>query len=317
MKPAIRESKPMKYQELTEEQIALVKSTIIKGASEATDDELKLFIMVCERSGLDPFREQIRAIKRWDSSQKKDVMTIQTGIMGFRLIAQRSKARGGPEYKGQTHPLWYDEKGNWHDLWLQDKPPFAAKVGVHVEGFAEPMWGIAEYKRLVQRRTDGTPNVFWEKGAAFQLAKCAEAAAIRKAFPEDTSAIYLEEEMGAGEEIEITPPISVEEAKKALSPPAQPVSSGLETRQAGDPGVEGARQPLGGDQSAVAKGEGVVPAEHRKQILTHLQGLGVVEGLPADLTDIEAGLLLACKTQAKANKTLDEMAVSRDQRKLV
>jgi phage recombination protein Bet len=177
--------------EFNAERLELVKRTVCRGA---TDDELALFIQQCRRTGLDPFAKQIHAIKRWDSKQQREVMAIQVGIDGLRLISQRTG-----EADGQEGPFWCGPDGNWVDVWLASEAPTAAKVIVHRKGHAHPYTGIALYASSVQRTKEGKPNTFWERMAAHMLSKVAEALALRKAFPQELSGLYTPEELGEPE----------------------------------------------------------------------------------------------------------------------
>ena len=168
----------------TPSQIDLIKTQIAPGA---TDDELRLFIHVAHSRDLDPFKKEIYAIKRWNSQERRETITFQVSIDGYRKIAERTG-----KYAGQVGPFWCGPDGKWVDVWLDDEPPKAAKVGMLRPGFPEPVWAVVHYKSFVQRKKDGTPTRFWEEMPEHMLAKIAESQALRKACPETVSEIERE-----------------------------------------------------------------------------------------------------------------------------
>ena len=186
--------------DFTPDQIALIKRTIMPKGS--TDDELKLFLITAKKTQLDPFTRQIYATKI------KEKLSIQATIDGLRLVAERSK-----KYRGQTPAYWCGPDGKWTDIWLKKEYPAAAKVGVYKEGFAEPLYGFAKWDEYVQKNFKGEAAFMWHKMPALMIAKVAEALALRKAFPNDLSGIYSEEEMQQAQPLDTT--------EKPALPPSQ------------------------------------------------------------------------------------------------
>jgi len=166
----------------SETQLSALKTL---GLSNASKGDLSFFFHQAQRTGLDPFARQIYMIERGGR------FGIQTSIDGFRIIAQRSG-----KYAGQDGPYWCGEDGQWVDVWLKPTPPLAAKVGVFHQDFHEPLYAVAKWESYAQS------SPIWKKMPELMLAKCAESLALRKAFPNDLSGIYTDEEMSQTEVVE-------------------------------------------------------------------------------------------------------------------
>lgn len=167
----------------TDKQLAILTAI---GVSGANDGDLAVFFHVCQRTGLDPFARQIYMIRR-DGKQ-----TIQTGIDGYRLIARRAADAVHHSLSiGQTE--WCGEEGEWSDVWLSEKAPAAARVTVTRNG--GDFTAVALWREYWVAKADGTITKMWQTRPAGQLGKCAEALALRKAFPQDLSGVYTEDEM--------------------------------------------------------------------------------------------------------------------------
>ena len=201
------QQQPMQQQSLTREQVDLLKDTMCKGA---TDAEIALFVQICNRTQLDPFSRQIFAIKRWDSKLKRDVMQTQTSIDGFRLSAARTGEHVG------TDDAVYDAEDADYPLW--------ASVTVYrfVKGQRAPYTAKARWNEYVQTMKDGGVTSMWRKMPYLMLGKCAEALALRKAFPAELSGLYTSDEMGQADN-ESPPPRT--ESQGQAQPERKPSAS--------------------------------------------------------------------------------------------
>jgi phage recombination protein Bet len=212
---AIRPAQPAGLAIAEKDRAEVLRDSYMPGASE---EELKAFTAVCNRTGLDFLSREIYAVKRWDSAQKCERWAFQTGIDGYRKIAESTGA-----YAGQVAPQWCGEDGIWKECWLLPTPPVAARVGVLRKGFEGPQYRVALWREYVQTNREGQPTAMWRKMPTLMLAKCAEAQALRATFPAQFEGVYTEEEMGQADNEQPAPA-----AKTGFSTPdKQPEANAL------------------------------------------------------------------------------------------
>jgi phage recombination protein Bet len=150
------------------------------GAGDLTAAELQLYAMVAHRSGLDPFAKQIYAVKR------SGKVVFQTGIDGYRSTAERTG-----QYAGSDEAAFeLCECGK-----APEGHPSVARVTVRrilPSGHVVNQVGVARWHELVP---PSGQDAMWNRMPFNQLAKCAEANALRKAFPRVLADVYITEEM--------------------------------------------------------------------------------------------------------------------------
>lgn len=202
--PAVRNDVPAIVSGMTADQIELIKRTIAKGA---TDDELQMFLHIANRTGLDPFARQIYAVKRWDKNVGREVMAVQTGIDGYRLVADRTE-----KYAPGREPTYaHDDKGK-----LETATAYVKKLTR--DGQWHEVAATAHFAEYAQTTKEGKPTRFWQQMPHVMLAKVAEALALRRAFPMELSGIYTADEM-AHIEIEPEKPAAREREADVLAKP--------------------------------------------------------------------------------------------------
>lgn len=173
------------------EQWNTMKNVLFRGAS---DEAMLLVIDYCKARKLDPLKRPVHIVKVWDSSIRALVETIWPGINELRTTAMRTGSYAGMD-EPNLGPMVTNRVGTV-DVYF----PEYAQVTVYrmVGGQRVPFAGPRVYwlETYAQKKNDDpTPNAMWFKRPRGQLVKCAEAAALRAAFPEELGHEFAAEEM--------------------------------------------------------------------------------------------------------------------------
>lgn len=174
-------------------QLQLIHKTVAK---DTTKDEFDMFVEICNRANLDPFRKQIYALVFNKEKEDKRQVAFITGIDGYRSIAKRAG-----NYRPDENPpeIVYDP--DLIDPATNPKGIVRATVTVWqyaVDGWY-PIRGTAawdefapvvdewENRQKTGKKKLGKEN--WRTMSEVMISKCAEAQALRRGWPEETSGI--------------------------------------------------------------------------------------------------------------------------------
>lgn len=158
-----------------------------------TQDEFDFFVTFCEEKGLNPWLRHIKPEVRHNAEAGRNEIKMITTVDALRIIAVKTG-----EYEGRKGPTFFGDSGLVCDLWMRPEPPNAAQVSVFRKGFREPIVGTAMWDAHCQFTEEAgkrVPTEFWLRMGSHMLGKCAEAHALRAAFPERLGGLYINDEM--------------------------------------------------------------------------------------------------------------------------
>lgn len=222
----IQTVEPLRAREYSPAQLSLIKRTV---AADCNDSEFSLFVEVCKRVGLDPFRRQIYAVVYSKDNAEKRKMSIITGIDGFRAVAARNRDYRPDDAEPQivydpdlkdpaTNPLGI-ERAVVRCFKLSPDHQWYPVIGVAYWHEFAPCkevwaWDEAAHKKQPTGKFELPKDSKWRTMGRVMIVKCAESQAIRKGWPEDLSGIYAPEELDATEVLDANQMVQMHEREE-------------------------------------------------------------------------------------------------------
>jgi phage recombination protein Bet len=169
-------------------------------------DAIVLALSYCKSRNLDPMKRPVHIVPMWDSQRGGYVETVWPGISELRTTASRTKGYAGCDVAEFGPNLTMDFKGRVkrNGQWVDEvvtglEFPEWCRITVYriVDGqrckFVGPK--VAWLETYATQGNTELPNKMWQERPEGQLEKCAEAAALRRAFPEEIGNELTAEEM--------------------------------------------------------------------------------------------------------------------------
>lgn len=199
-----------------QELMQVLQSSLYPGAKL---ESIKMVLGYCKAAGLDPMQKPVHIVpmkvstgqkddRGWDIKEDRDV--IMPGVGLYRTQAARTGVYAGvsdPEFGPTKKLIFTSERWEEGENGRRQKRSFEESMdypewcrvsvtrvvdGVPREFAAREYW-LENYATKGASSTE--PNAMWKRRPFGQIAKCAEAQALRKAFPEMTGSQPTAEEM--------------------------------------------------------------------------------------------------------------------------
>ena len=235
-----------------DELLPVLRNSLYPGAA---DDSIRLVLGYCKAAGLDPMAKPVHIVPMWDKKSNSMRDVVMPGIDLYRVKAARTG-----QYVGCTEPEFGPDVTQslggaevTFPAWC--KVTVRRMIGGTVAEFTAVERWVENY--ATARRDSAQPNSMWSKRPYGQLAKCAEAQALRKGFPE----------IGSG-------PTAEEMAGKAIDADSfAPASGGTGVAEPDDNLLTAARDAaMGGTESFRAYWKALAPI-YRQQLTASLPAL--------------------------------------------
>lgn len=215
--------------------ISVLQESLYPGAKA---DSVALVMEYCRAAGLDPMQKPVHIVPMWDKNLRAMRDVIMPGVNSYRVNAMRSRdylgisePEFGPMVEGGSVGISYPE-------WC--KVTVKRSINGQIAEFTVVEYWIENY--ATAGKDSSMPNAMWKKRPRGQIAKCAEAQALRKAFPEIASAPTYEEMEGKIDQSEDKPVMkhmgnvevvtnkapTKEEVKEAIESLEQCIDKGVE-----------------------------------------------------------------------------------------
>jgi phage recombination protein Bet len=191
---------------INQQQWKVLCETIFPAAKSA--EAIEMAVSYCAARKLDVFKRPVHIVPVWDSNRRQQVETVWPGLHEIRSTAHRTNSYAGSDPVSFGKEVTKSLGGK--DVTFPESATFTVYRLTQGQrcGYTQTVF----FEEVVSTTKNGAPTQMWLTRTKGQLAKCAEVAALRMAFPEELGNDYIPEEM-EGKPYEVAQPRTVIEVE--------------------------------------------------------------------------------------------------------